>query len=418
MLHLSLLFTLIIGWFNFSVGSTGTPTTPAGDGVVHAVLFYSPSCPHCTYVIQEVLPPIFKKYGDQLNIIGVDITQFAGSMLFQAAIERFKMESGPVPTLIVGDQVLIGSADIPAKLPGLIEKYLAQGGVDWPDIPGLAESFSGVQTSEAQATTPPVLETTTSPATSTETPLIPSTPASTPTPSSLVLIGKPDNGNVWDRITRDPVGNTFSILVLVGMVLSVIGVAFLFRRSPGSLLPHPWAWAIPMICIIGIGISTYMAYVETTQIAVVCGPVGDCNAVQQSEYARILGIPLGDLGVVGYLLILIAWIIGRFVKEPFATYANLAMLGLAAVGTLFSIYLTFLEPFVIGATCAWCITQAILMTLLLWLTVLPGKLAYSGLREGCLPQADVIPETISGLNSRAENNNGDSHDEEETHTKV
>ena len=37
---------------------------------------------------------------------------------------------------------------------------------------------------------------------------------------------------------------------------------------------------------------------------------------------------------------------------------------MTAGGVLFSIYLTFLEPFVIGATCAWCITSAIIMTLI------------------------------------------------------
>jgi uncharacterized membrane protein len=35
-------------------------------------------------------------------------------------------------------------------------------------------------------------------------------------------------------------------------------------------------------------------------------------------------------------------------------------------GTLFSIYLTIPERFVIGATCTWCLTSAIVMTLLLW----------------------------------------------------
>jgi len=50
----------------------------------------------------------------------------------------------------------------------------------------------------------------------------------------------------------------------------------------------------------------------------------------------------------------------------------LARFGLAAGGTLFSIYLTFLEPFVIGATCAWCLTSAIIMTALLWLTAGPA----------------------------------------------
>jgi len=38
------------------------------------------------------------------------------------------------------------------------------------------------------------------------------------------------------------------------------------------------------------------------------------------------------------------------------------------IGVLFSIYLTFLEPFVIGATCAWCLSSAVIMTLLLLLT--------------------------------------------------
>ena len=43
------------------------------------------------------------------------------------------------------------------------------------------------------------------------------------------------------------------------------------------------------------------------------------------------------------------------------------LLALALFGTLFSIYLTFLEPFVIGATCAWCLTSAVSMTLILLL---------------------------------------------------
>jgi hypothetical protein len=37
-------------------------------------------------------------------------------------------------------------------------------------------------------------------------------------------------------------------------------------------------------------------------------------------------------------------------------------------GVLFSIYLTFLEPFVIGAVCMWCVSSAVIMMLMLWLT--------------------------------------------------
>ena len=39
----------------------------------------------------------------------------------------------------------------------------------------------------------------------------------------------------------------------------------------------------------------------------------------------------------------------------------------------FSIYLTFLEPFVIGATCMWCITSAIIQTTIFAISTAPAK---------------------------------------------
>ena len=50
-------------------------------------------------------------------------------------------------------------------------------------------------------------------------------------------------------------------------------------------------------------------------------------------------------------------------------------------GTLFSIYLTFLEPFIIGATCAWCLTSSIIMTVLLWLSAGSGRGAWLQIRD-------------------------------------
>ena len=47
------------------------------------------------------------------------------------------------------------------------------------------------------------------------------------------------------------------------------------------------------------------------------------------------------------------------------TGALRALWVMALAGTAFSAYLTFLEPFVIGATCVWCITSAVVVGLLL-----------------------------------------------------
>jgi thiol-disulfide isomerase/thioredoxin len=118
----------------------GVACTSANNGqqpVVHAILFYSPNCPHCHQVMTEVLPPLMEKYGDQLEVGGADTSTPEGQALYQAAVEHLQIERLGVPTLVIGDVVLIGGLEIPERLPGLIEEGLAAGGVDWPAIPGL-----------------------------------------------------------------------------------------------------------------------------------------------------------------------------------------------------------------------------------------------------------------------------------------
>ena len=119
--------------------------------VVHAVLFYSPTCGHCEYVIKEVLPPLYEKYGPQLQIIGFDVSTPQGQAMFMSALEHFGVKEGGVPFLVIDDLVLVGSQQIPEELPVLVEAYLTMGGVDWPGIPGLREMLiSAAQTATAE----------------------------------------------------------------------------------------------------------------------------------------------------------------------------------------------------------------------------------------------------------------------------
>lgn len=150
---ISLLLSSLLG---FSSAAAQEPAPAA----VHAVLFYSPSCGHCHYVIGEILPPVIDQYGDQLQVIGVDVTQSGGQAMYQAAIAYFQipeMRRG-VPTLIVGDVVLVGSGEIPEQFPTIIEEGLATGGIDWPAIPGLAEAMAA-----SEPTPEPTVGTTSTP---------------------------------------------------------------------------------------------------------------------------------------------------------------------------------------------------------------------------------------------------------------
>jgi uncharacterized membrane protein len=318
--------------------------------VVHAVLFYSPTCPHCHIVINETLPPLDTKYGEQLQVIGVDISQPDGGALFDAALQKFGLESGGVPFLVVGDIYLVGSLQIPQEFPRLIEAGLAQGGVDWPNIPGLSESLAQA----ADTTEAPVP----SPALNTD----PALPESIPGQTG------------WRaRFDQDPVGNRLSVLVLIAMIASLLWAYRLFKRKQSSPKDGR-SWLIPVLCVIGLGIAGYLAYVEVFEVSAVCGPVGDCTTVHQSEYSRLFGIlPIGVLGLAGYIAILAAWLVVRYANKRLAKQAAAALLAMAVFGTLFSMYLTFLEPFVIGATCSWCLASAILMSVVLLASIAPVK---------------------------------------------
>jgi uncharacterized membrane protein len=269
--------------------------------------------------------------------------------------------------LIVDDTVLIGSAEIPERFPTLVAELLAAGGVDWPDVPGLAEAMA------AAATPAPTSPAASDPAAPSATGGSPSSPAASPLPA-----GVSPGDALLDRLGRDPAGNALAIVVLAAMVVALAWAVVAVGRAGAGVVDQAPSALIPVLALAGLGVAAYLAFVETASVEAVCGPVGDCNTVQQSEYAMLFGVvPIGVLGVAGYVAILVAWVVGRLARGGIAGAGRLALLAMTFAGTAFSIYLTFLEPFVIGATCAWCVTSAVLMTALMvvavWSMSRPGS---------------------------------------------
>ena len=104
--------------------------------------------------------------------------------------------------------------------------------------------------------------------------------------------------------------------------------------------------------------------------------------MQQSQYSRLFGlIPVGFIGLLGSLGISLAWFIARTFSKRTADGAAAFLFLMTTIGILYSIYLTFLEPFVIGASCAWCLSSAVIMTLLFWSTKDTGISAFNRLRS-------------------------------------
>ncbi len=132
------------------------------------------------------------------------------------------------------------------------------------------------------------------------------------------------------------------------------------------------------LTIIGLLVAIYMTYVEATDTTALCGPVGDCNTVQQSPYAMLFGIiSVGAFGMIGYVCLAAAWFLQHFGPQAWRNNGALIFFALAIFGVAFATYLTTLEPFFIGASCMWCLTTAVIMALLLWLAAHPAIQAWN-----------------------------------------
>jgi uncharacterized membrane protein len=119
--------------------------------------------------------------------------------------------------------------------------------------------------------------------------------------------------------------------------------------------------AIGILSVIGLGIAGYLTYVHYEGLKVLCLSSGGCETVQASRYAKLDGIPVPVLGLLGYVGILASLGVRGEV-------GRMAGFGLALIGFLFSLYLTYRELFTINAICQWCVGSAVVMTLLVILT--------------------------------------------------
>lgn len=119
-----------------------------------------------------------------------------------------------------------------------------------------------------------------------------------------------------------------------------------------------------MIVLAGVGlaVATYLTVVHYVGFsALACtggGAHSSCQTVQSSQWSELAGIPVALLGLIGYIGILGSLL----VRDREAT--RLATLGLTTIGFGFSAYLTYREAASIHAYCEWCLSSAVIMTIL------------------------------------------------------
>jgi uncharacterized membrane protein len=88
------------------------------------------------------------------------------------------------------------------------------------------------------------------------------------------------------------------------------------------------------------------------------GETFNCDIVNRSEYSTMLGIPVALIGMLGYAALAGLATVYRERRETPAL-----LLGAAAVGLAFALYLTYVEARVLGVYCILCLSSLSLISM-------------------------------------------------------
>jgi uncharacterized membrane protein len=113
-----------------------------------------------------------------------------------------------------------------------------------------------------------------------------------------------------------------------------------------------------MLVFSGVGFldALYLSVERVLNRVPPCSFLHGCEKVTTSPYALLYGIPLSFLGVAFYLTMLIGLVLFLDTKKIII----IKLLGAAtAFGFIFSLYLAYLQLFVIKAICIYCMLSAL-----------------------------------------------------------
>jgi uncharacterized membrane protein len=127
---------------------------------------------------------------------------------------------------------------------------------------------------------------------------------------------------------------------------------------------------IALLALIGAFVAAYLTLFKLGIIGELTCTVGSCTTVQSSKWARLFGFPVAGWGLAFYITVFIVALVGsqpRFSESKVISYFLAAATGF---GTLFSLWLTYLEGFVIRAWCQWCVVSAVIVTIIFVASIL------------------------------------------------
>jgi uncharacterized membrane protein len=125
-----------------------------------------------------------------------------------------------------------------------------------------------------------------------------------------------------------------------------------------------------LVALAGVFVALYLTLYKLGYIGTLVCAVGSCEVVQTSRWATLLGYPVAAWGVAYYAAVLVVSLAGLGPALVDSRRVSQLLVLMTATGVAVSLWLTYLELFVINAICIWCVVSAVLATILFVIALL------------------------------------------------
>ena len=137
-------------------------------------------------------------------------------------------------------------------------------------------------------------------------------------------------------------------------------------KKPSATVPNFLVSVIIVLAVIGLSVATFLTIEHLRGSIPGCFVVEGCQTVLSSKYAEVGPIPTAVFGIGYYLSILMLAALYLSSRHP----AIMKLIGwLSFIGFIASLYLIYVQVWVIGSICMYCMTSATVSILLFLLDV-------------------------------------------------
>ena len=125
-----------------------------------------------------------------------------------------------------------------------------------------------------------------------------------------------------------------------------------------------------LLSLVGLADALYLTIEHVTGQSVQCTLISGCSEVLSSPYAVVAGVPLAAIGAAAYFAVFSLATLAAF------DYGSAAKLLIPLVAAMFlvSLWLVYLQAFVIREFCQYCLLSAAITTSLLVVVLIARRL--------------------------------------------